>query len=158
MGAFVADGYVPLVQAQLNIRFTPGDALKEMIEFQNEFTLFSLDHTLIQSFSLLNIAPIGDTERDGFRRYLNRLTRIKATVNDVPSTLSGHDQIITSLQKNLEGPRPMPVFFTYHPGGGKNPVVQVSTSVPLSFSSTTYLTISVPTLPKKPGEASSRKG
>jgi hypothetical protein len=156
MGAFVADGYVPLVQAQLNIRFSPGDALAEMIEFQKEFKLFSSDHTLTMSFSLLNIAPLGDTERDGFHRYLYRLTRIGSTVNDLPSTLTGHDQIVSSVQKNLEGPRPMPVFFTYHPGGGKNAVVQVSTSTPLSFSTTTYLTISVPTLPKK-GKKSSRK-
>lgn len=156
MGAFVADGYVPLVQAQLNIRFAPGDALTEMIAFQKEFKLFSSKHTLISSFSLLNIAPLGDTERDGFHRYLDRLTRIGSTVNDQPSVLTGHDQIIASVQKNLESSKPIPVFFTFHPGGGKDAVVKVGFSTPLSFSATTYLTLSVPTLPKK--DKASRKG
>jgi hypothetical protein len=157
MGAFVADGYVPLVQAQVNIRFSPGDALTEMIAFQKEFSLFSSKHTLMSSFSLLNIAPLGDTEREGFYRYVERLNRVGATVNDQPSTLSGHDQIVASVQKNLLATSPKPVFFTYHPGGGKEGVVRVSTSTPLSFSPKEYLTISVPTLPKK-GKGSSSKG
>ena len=46
MGAFVADGYVPHVQEQVNSRFDVGDALTEMIGFQNEFKLFSPPHTL----------------------------------------------------------------------------------------------------------------
>ena len=126
-----------------------------MIAFQHEFTVFSSDHTLMKSFSLLNIAPLGDTERDGFHRYLKRLMKIGSTVNDQPSELSGHNQIVSSVQKNLEGPRPKPVFFTYHPGGGKHAVVKVGLSTPLSFSATEYLTISVPTLPKK-GKSSSK--
>ena len=55
MGALVADGYVPHVQEQLNSRFI-GEALEEMIGFQKEFKLFSQQHSLISSFTMLNIS------------------------------------------------------------------------------------------------------
>ena len=58
MGAFVADGYVPHVQEQVNSRFALGDALTEMIGFQKEFKLFSPPHTLRSAMTLLNIAPV----------------------------------------------------------------------------------------------------
>ena len=90
MGAFVADGYVPHVQEQLNSRFAVGDALTEMIGFQKEFKLFSSPHTLRSAFTLLNIAPVGEKDREGFLRYLQALMKTKADVNGKPSNLSGH--------------------------------------------------------------------
>ena len=64
MGALVADGYVPHVQDQINSRFAAGDALREMVGFQKEFKLFSLQHSLKSAFTLLNIAP-GNLECGG---------------------------------------------------------------------------------------------
>jgi hypothetical protein len=75
MGAFVADGYVPHVQEQVNSRFALGDALTEMIGFQTEFKLFSPPHTLRSAMTLLNIAPVGEKDREGFLKYVNSLKK-----------------------------------------------------------------------------------
>ncbi len=158
MGAFVRDGYVPHVQDQLNARFAVGDALTEMIGFQKEFKLFSKQHTLKSAFTLINIAPVGESERSGFLRYLDMLTRTDATVDGKASSLTGHDQIIASLKKNLESNAPLPVYFTWHSSGATKGVVLVTSgSTPYSFSKTTYLSISVPTIPADRPKAGVRK-
>lgn len=146
MGAFVPDGYVPHVQEQLNSRFAVGDALYEMIGFQKEFKLFSAPHTLRSAFTLLNIAPVGEKDREGFLKYLRVLMKTKAIVDEKPSTLSGHDQILASLRQNLESAKPLPVYFTWHPGESPKGVVKITSGEPYSFSGKTYLTISVPTV------------
>jgi hypothetical protein len=148
MGAFVPAGYVPHVQDQLNSRFAVGDALTEMIGFQKEFDLFSPPHTLRSAFTLLNIAPVGEKDREGFLKYLRSLMKTKANVDEEPSTLSGHDQILASLKKNLESKRPLPVYFTWHPGETPKGIFHVTSGEPYSFSGETYLTISVPTIPE----------
>jgi hypothetical protein len=154
MGALVADGYVPHVQEQLNSRFI-GDALTEMIGFQKEFKLFSPQHSLVSSFTLLNIAPVGETDRKGFLTYLLQLKKTSAEIDGNATRLNGHDQIVASVQENLESKSPLPVYFTWHPAGGLKGVVQITSSTePFSFSRTSFLTISVPTVPKgrpKPG-------
>lgn len=157
MGAFVPAGYVPHVQEQLNSRFDVGDALTEMIGFQTEFKLFSPPHTLRSAFTLLNIAPVGEKDRDGFLKYLRSLMKTKADVNEVPSTLCGHDQILASLKENLESPRPLPVYFTWHPGESPKGIVHVTSSEPFSFSGKSYLTISVPTVREGRPKAGARK-
>jgi hypothetical protein len=157
MGAFVADGYVPHVQEQLNSRFALGDALTEMIGFQKEFNLFSPPHTLRSAFTLLNIAPVGEKDRDGFLKYLSALNKTKADVNGKSSNLSGHDQILASLRENLEGSRPLPVYFTWHPGESPKGTVHVTIDQPFSFSGKNYLTISVPTIRADRPKAGARK-
>lgn len=157
MGAFVADGYVPHVQEQLNSRFAPGDALAEMVGFQKEFKLFSSPHTLMSAFALLNIAPVGETDRDGFFKYLKALAKTKADVDGKLTSLSGHDQILASLKQNLEGPRPLPVYFDWHPAEYPKGIVHVTTDQPFSFSGKSYLTISVPTVPADRPKAGARK-
>ncbi|MBR0716825.1 hypothetical protein [Bradyrhizobium liaoningense] len=149
MGAFVPDGYVPHVQDQINSRFAVGDALKEMIGFQKEFKLFSLQHSLCSSFTLLNIAPVGEKDREGFLKYLEMLKKTGAQVNGKPTKYNGHDQIIVTLKGNLESKAPLPVFFDYHPGEKPKGQVLVTIREAFIFSSTNYLTISVPTV--KPG-------
>ena len=158
MGALVADGYVPHVQEQLNSRFI-GEALEEMIGFQKEFKLFSQQHSLTSSFTMLNIAPVGEKDRDGFLTYLKQLRKTTAEVDGKATRLNGHDQIITSLQENLESKRPSPVYFTWHPKGASRwGVVQVTSSDrALNFSSKTFLTISVPTVPADRPKAGARK-
>ncbi|MCA6114447.1 hypothetical protein J6524_05865 [Bradyrhizobium sp. WSM 1738] len=157
MGAFVAAGYVPHVQEQLNSRFAIGDALSEMIGFQEEFKLFSPPHTLKSAFALLNIAPVGETDREGFFKYLKSLMKTKAEVDEVTSTLSGHDQILASLRENLESKRPLPVYFTWHIGETPKGIVRITSGEPYSFSGETYLTISVPTIREDRPKAGKRK-
>jgi hypothetical protein len=157
MGAFVAAGYVPHVQEQLNSRFALGDALTEMIGFQDEFKLFSPPHTLKSAFTLLNIAPVGEVDREGFLKYLRLLMKMKADVDEEPSTLSGHDQILASLRENLESKRPLPVYFTWHPAETPKGIVHVTSGEPYSFSGETYLTISVPTVPEERSKKRKKK-
>lgn len=147
MGGLVADGYVPHVQEQLNSRFI-GEALDEMVQFQNEFKVFSPQHTLQMSFGLLNIAPVGEADRRGFFRYLKLLKGTLASVDGRASRKNGHAQIIASLQENLESSnRPMPVFFTWHSGERPKGVVLITSGDRvLSFSNKGFLTISVPTI------------
>lgn len=157
MGAFVPAGYVPHVQEQLNSRFDVGDALTEMIGFQYEFKLFSPPHTLRSAFTLLNIAPVGEKDREGFLKYLRALMKTKADVDQEPSTLSGHDQILASIRMNLESKKPLPVYFTWHPGESPKGTVHVTSGEPYSFSGTKYLTISVPTVKEGRPKAGKRK-
>ena len=51
-----------------------------MIGFQKEFKLFSQQHSLISSFTMLNIAPVGEKDRDGFLTYLKQLRKTTAEV------------------------------------------------------------------------------
>jgi len=157
MGAFVADGYVPHVQEQLISRFATGDALTEMIGFQKEFRLFSSPHTLKSAFTLLNIAPVGEKDREGFLKYLQMLMKTKADVNGKPSNLNGHDQILYSLKQNLEGPWPLPVFFDWHPAETPKGIVHLTIEQPFSFSGKNYLNISVPTVQADRPKAGARK-
>jgi hypothetical protein len=157
MGALVADGYVPHVQQQLNARFAVGDALTEMVGLQREFKLFSRPHTLKSAAILLNIAPVGETDRDGFMKYLQSLMKTKSDVDEKPSALNGHDQILASLRENLESSRPMPVYFTWHRGEYPRGIVHITSSKPYSFSNKTYLTISGPTIGTDRSKAGSRK-
>ena len=157
MGAFVADGYVPHVQDQVNSRFALGDALTEMIGFQTEFKLFSPPHTLRSAMTLLNIAPVGEKDREGFLKYVHSLKKTKADVSGKPSNLNGHDQILYSLRENLEGPRPLPVYFDYHPAESPKGIVHVAIDRPFTFSGKNYLTISVPTMPADRPKAGPRK-
>jgi hypothetical protein len=146
MGAFVPDGYVPNVQEQINRRFI-GEALTEMVGFQKEFKLFSREnpyHSLQSSLTLLGIAPVEEKDRAGFYKFVNSLKKVGARVNDQPSQNNGHDQIIASLQDNLESKQPKPVRFDYHPSGGKKHEVLVTIGEAFSFSSKTALLISVP--------------
>jgi hypothetical protein len=157
MGGLVADGYVPHVQEQLNSRFI-GEALDEMVQFQKEFKVFSPQHTLQMSFGLLNIAPVGEADRAGFFRYLKLLKGTLASVDGKASRKNGHAQIVASLQENLESSRPMPVFFTWHPGERPKGVVLITSGDRvLSFSSKGFLTISVPTISVHRPKAAKRK-
>jgi len=156
MGAFVRDGYVPNVQDQLNRRFIE-DALSEMVALQKEFKLFSSQHSLQSSFKLLGIAPVEEQDRHGFYRYLKLLKRTGSKVNGKSSRKNGHDQIVASLQENLEGNRPSPVRFDYHPSGGQRGEVLITSGPALSFSSKTFLNISVPTIAVGRPKAGARK-
>lgn len=157
MGALVADRYVPDLLQQMNSRFI-AEALGEMVQFQKEFKVFSPQHTLRMSFGLLNIAPVGEEDREGFFKYLNLLKKAGASVDGKPSKLNGHDQIVASLQGNLESGKPLSVFFTSHSGDQPKGVVKVTAGDRvLSFSPLVFLTISMPTIGADRPKAGKRK-
>lgn len=145
MGSLMADSYVPNVLTQINRRFI-GDALTEMIALQKEFKVFSPQHTLKSAFKLLGIAPVEERDRDGFMIYLDRLKKTAAGVDGSPTAANGHDQIMLSIQQNLESKNPKPVFVTHHAGGRTKGSVHISCGPVLSFSNESFLTISFPTI------------
>jgi hypothetical protein len=157
MGGLVADRYVPDILHQLNSRFI-AEALEEMIQFQKEFKVFSPQHTLVMSFGLLNIAPVGEADRKGFFRYLNLLKKTGASVDGKATKLSGHDQIVASLQQNLESRKPLSVHFTSHPAEHPKGIVKVTAGDRvLSYSPLVFLTISMPTIGADRPKAGARK-
>lgn len=158
MGGLVADRYVPDFLQQLNARFI-AEALDEMVQFQKEFKVFSPQHTLRMSFGLLNIAPVGEEDRKGFFRYLGLLKKTTgASVNGKASKLNGHDQIVASLQDNLEGGKPLSVCFTSHPAERPKGIVKVTSGDRvLNYSSLVFLTISMPMINADRPKAGARK-
>jgi hypothetical protein len=157
MGGLVADRYVPDVLHQLNSRLI-AEALDEMVQFQKEFKVFSPQHTLVMSFGLLNIAPVGEEDRKGFFRFLNLLKKTGASVDGKASRLNGHDQIVASLRDNLESSKPLSVHFTWHPAEHPKGVVKVTAGDRvLSFSPMVFLTISLPTIRADRPKAGARK-
>ncbi len=145
MGEFVKHRHVPHTLARMNFRFAHGDALNEMVAFQKHFELFSHQHPMKRSFSLIDVAPHDERERRGFFRYLDRLKDVGSNV----SGLDGHAALVTTLKKNLESKNPLPVHFTVHVDPRGSQKVKVSTSTPVTFSKVKYLTISLPTLPER---------
>ena len=157
MGGLVADRYVPDLLQQMKSRFI-AEALDEMVQFQKEFKVFSPQRTLRMSFGLLNIAPVGEADRDGFFRYLNLLKKTGASVDGKATKLNGHDQVIASLQANLESRKPLPVHFTSHPAESPKGVVKVTSGDRvLSYSPLVFLTISMPTIAADRPKAGARK-
>jgi hypothetical protein len=146
MGGFVADKYVPFISVQLDLRFQD-EALIEMIALQKEFKVFSQHHSLASAAALLNLAPPEAKDRRGWFRFLDDLKKVPSDMAD----MTGHDRIISALKKNLEGKTPMQVHFTWHPVQSEAGVT-VTTEPAFSFSTTEYITISVPT-----GRARGRK-
>jgi hypothetical protein len=142
MGGFVQDHLVPGFLEDLNLRFGPGDSIKEMAKLQEEFGIFSEQHSLKESFGLLNIGPLENwAQRRGWNRYLDSLKKL-------PSDRSGqsaHDRIVAVLQANLGSKDLKPVYFTSHVTAARAPGVLVRPEErPLVFSAQSYLTISLP--------------
>jgi hypothetical protein len=157
MGGLVADRYVPDVLQQMSSRLI-AEALDEMVQLQKEFKVFSSQHTLETSFKLLNIAPIGEADRKGFYKFLNLLKKTGASVDGKPSKLSGHDQIVASLQDNLESRKPLSVHFTSHPAETPKGIVKVTAGDRvLNYSSLVFLTISMPMINADRPKAGVRK-
>lgn len=136
MGALVHDPNVPQAQVVLNSRFAPGDPLREMVAIQKEFDVFSLNHSLASASSLLNIAPPQEKDRRGWFKFCNHLRKVPSDKKGV----SAHDRIIAAVRDDLASAKPLPIFFTWHPGTK----LQVQKGFPLSFSKTQYLIISAP--------------
>jgi hypothetical protein len=139
MGAIVQHPHVFHMLGRLNSRFSEGDPIVEMSALQQEFAVFSDDHDLRASLSVLGLAPSGQAERQDWLSFLDYL---KTLPSSDPS-LNGHDLIRAILRQNLEGAA-SPVFFQYHEASAE-PRVLVSEAAPLTFSKTQYLVVSVPT-------------
>lgn len=146
MGARIRDTYVHTNLCQLNLRFGPDGPIEEMVALQREFNIFSEQHSLEHAFGLLNIGPQQDWEqRQGWYAYLSQ------DLGNYPSDRPGvnsHDRIVGVLKENLESKNPLPVYFTCHESIPPNLGVFV-TDAPPAFTRVSYLTISLPTVPRR---------
>src|SRR3954454_3128765 len=141
MGAMIKDSTTLDIVVQLNRRFD-AEALTEMVELQREFGVFSLKHSLQQSFALLGIVPADWSER---RRWYKFLDFLKTYPSDI-ANVNGHDRVIQAFKDDLESEKPMPVSIVCHSAVEDNRVT-VSEGRPIVFSMDTHVIVSIPTTP-----------
>ncbi len=141
MGVMIKDSTTLDIIVQLNKRFD-ADALPEMVELQREFGVFSLRHSLQQSFALLGIVPADWSER---RRWYKFLEFLKTYPSDIAS-VNGHDRVIQAFKDDLECEKPLPVSIVCH-SAAEDPRVTVSEGRPIVFSLDKHVIISIPTTP-----------
>src|SRR5215472_18334068 len=149
MGRAIMDDTTLDVLSQLNKRFGP-TVIREMVELQEEFKIFSTDHPLEESFRLLGIEPCDRVER---ARWYNFLGKMKKYPSDLPN-INGYDRVILAFEQALARDthipirQPLPVYVAVHRlkedprvtfdfGGG----------FPLIFSAQPYRILSIPTRP-----------
>lgn len=147
MGMAIEDDTTLDVLGRLNRRFGPS-VIRDMVQLQKEFDIFSLDHPLEDSFRLLGIEPRDRIERDRWYRFLGKLHGYKS---DVPE-LNGYQRVITAFKQSLQPPAParpvLPLYVTVHEMKD-DPRVTFSFKggVPLIFSVQSYRILSIPTKP-----------
>jgi hypothetical protein len=112
MGALVGDSATGDVIAQINARFEAGDAIREMGALQKEFNIFSPDHSLYDSWLLLNIKASDPRERKRWRDWAEDY--MKKKVSSDLEGVNGHDRLVMAYQENLESKRPLPMFYKQH--------------------------------------------
>jgi hypothetical protein len=142
MGALMKDSTTLDILVQLNRRFEAGDAIVEMVALQKEFKVFSLSHSLRQSFALLSLVPSDWTERKRWYRFLDYLKTYGSDMQGV----NGHDRVIRAFADNLQSENPLPVTIKCH-AAKDDPRVTVSQGMPVIFSMEEYVVVSIPTTP-----------
>lgn len=149
MGFAIMDDTTLDVLSQLNYRFRPS-VMKEMAALQKEFTIFSSDHPLEDSFKVLGIEPADRHERE---RWYNFLGDLKDYPSDLPN-ITGYQRVILAYEQALLPSAhinpfpPLPVYVTVHKME-EDPRVTFNFEGdrPLIFSVQTYRILSIPTKP-----------
>jgi hypothetical protein len=146
MGLAIHDSTTLDVLSQLNRRFGP-DEIKEMVALQTEFTIFSPQRKLEDSFALLGIMPCDQTER---HRWFAFLKTLKGYKSDLPN-VNGYDRVVKAYQDALKAvlfpPIPkLPVYVDVHAMDDDDRVT-VTEGRPLIFSVQPYVILSIPTKP-----------
>lgn len=143
MGMMIKDSTTLDVIAQANKRFE-ADAMPVMAELQREFRVFSPEHGLQRSFTLLGILPADLNER---RRWNNFLDHLKTYPSDRDG-VNGHDRVVQAFKDDLESNEPLPVSIVCH-SAAEDPRVVVSRGRPVVFSSEVHVIVSIPTTPNR---------
>jgi hypothetical protein len=144
MGDFYGDDdyYIQSQVEGLNLRFAPGPPINEMVRLQKEFKIFSDQHELQDSISLLNVTGASWALRAKWYRLLKWLAGLDS--NQPGKT--GGEAIIAALQKDLDSAKKaLPVYFTTH-DYNREPRVLVNTrgAQPVFYITQPYLTVSLP--------------
>jgi hypothetical protein len=142
MGGFVKDSTALSILVRINARFGAGEPIEEMVGLQKEFKIFSPQHSLRDSFALLNIAPPPGSERERWYNYLHQLR----TYPSDKARVNGHDRIVQAIQVNLESANTRPMRLVVH-SAKESRAVKVSIESPIIFSKQKYVVVSVPTAP-----------
>lgn len=143
MGKLVSDSATRDVIAQINARFEAGEAIREMAALQKEFKIFSPNHSLYDSWLVLNIKASDPRERARWKYWAENY------VKKVPSDLegmNGHDRLVRAYQENLELLRPLPMHYTQHLAK-EDPRVLVSRGKGPLFSVVDHIITSIPIKP-----------
>jgi hypothetical protein len=136
-----------------NLRFAPSvlqglqDGIRELKSLQEEFGVFSEEHSLADSFAVLGLGGFWNPGlKNKFYDYLGYLARTRFQMEGSETGQTGDRGIITALVENFALERPYPVYFTTH-DGKKNPRVLADRKRPLVYMEDEYLTISLPMTP-----------
>ncbi|HWK43638.1 MAG TPA: hypothetical protein VNT30_02870 [Stellaceae bacterium] len=147
MGGLLLDHYVPGVLNDLNLRFSPGDGIREIIALQKEFKMFSPDHSLRSAFALLSIGPLENWRtRRAWSKYLDLLRNLPS---DTPGQ-NAHDYLAELLERHLAQEEVLPVHFTSHSTLTHPALMAEDATLAISYSYQGYLTISLPMTPATP--------
>ncbi|CAN7520045.1 hypothetical protein LJR220_004713 [Bradyrhizobium sp. LjRoot220] len=144
MGFAIGDDTTLDVLAMLNRRFGPG-GIEEMTRLQEEFGIFSSNHTLEDSFALLGIVPCGFLESN---RWFSFLDTLHTYPSDVPK-LDGYQRVIAAFKQALvlvPGGTP-PLHVTTHLMKDDPRVTFALEGHPLIFTTQSYRILSIPTKP-----------
>jgi len=145
MGMLVsATGTIDLI-GQKNARFASGAPIQEMARLHKEFKVFSKNHTLYASFTLLDIKAANPREQTAWKKFLDLVASYPSDRKDV----NGHDRWRLAYEENLGAPakKVLPMFVTVH-SKVKNPKVLVSTNRPALFTPDDHIIISIPVVPR----------
>jgi hypothetical protein len=154
MGAMVGDSATRDVIAQINARFEDGDAIQEMVALQKEFKIFSRDHSLYDSWLLLNIKASDPSERGRWKKWAEDY--MKKKVSSDLKGINGHDRLVMAYQENLESRRPLPMFYKHHLAKDEPRVLVFKGQGPL-HSVAEHIVTSIPIIPAKPSGGKKRK-
>ena len=161
MGGYVPDINVGGLLEQLNLRFGPKEAITEMAAVQKEFNVFSPEHSLADSFALLNLGPTNNwSHRRGWYRYLKSLNKMPCRIEGSRrSTKNGHDHLISVLAEHLAQKNPAPVHFTSHSTKDKGYItISSKPRRVLPYSTCEFLVVSLPMTPIEKDRAKRRSG
>jgi hypothetical protein len=146
MGALVSDSATRDVIGQINARFEAGEAIAEMAALQRQFGIFSADHSLHDSWALLNIKAGDPAQRPRWRSWTEEYLR------GLPSDLegvNGHDRLVRAFQENLESQTPLPMFYRHHLDRDDHRVLVSRGPGPL-HSTADHVVMSIPIIPAGP--------
>ena len=131
----------------LNLRFSPGPPLKEMVWLQQEFDIFAEGHKLEDALALLNVTGASWELREKWRKLLAWIGGLDS--NQAPT--KGGPAIMAMLKTNLESRTPKPVYFKTH-NYADEPRVMLNPGgeQPFFYIDQQYLTVSLPLRKKHP--------
>ncbi len=144
MGFMVSNSATRDVIAQINERFEAGEAIEEMVALQREFKIFSPEHSLYDSWLLLNIKASDPPERARWRAWTNYIRTVPSDLDGV----NGHDRLVRAYQENLESSKPLAMHYVQHLAK-EDPRVLVFTGRGPLFSVLDHVITSIPIRPVK---------